>query len=317
LPIVTDNEGITFQMVIDTIAKTEKLKIGKASYYPVTILKKTFKAPITQCYITWSLLSDEVLKVDTTRTMKKDAKGKFYISGGDVDVSSVWKGITVAAQISDGKVDPSGSMIIPITIAEKNKVYLPSGGKIAESGFTQTFMWTTGQSSIIAKGSKGGLEGKTLPDDDTSGLLPKPLVGIPLDLNAGNGTLVSTSGYRDSANAQILRGSIWKMKITPATSNSTTSKPFSPITFTGSGVNTTEPFTVNTKEWMIDWSYKGDSSTVFSFYVYPRGETVNFVEAVSSEQTNSDSTYMSFGPGDYYIKVISTSPKWTITIRPR
>ena len=71
-------------MVVDTKAKTETLKTGKASYYPLTIIAKTFKAPIYRYKAT---ATRGVLDAEITTTMPKDAKGKLYVSGGDVDVS--------------------------------------------------------------------------------------------------------------------------------------------------------------------------------------------------------------------------------------
>ena len=44
----------------------------------------------------------------------------------------------------------------------------------------------------------------------------------------------------------------------PAASSPPVQKPtFSPITFTGRDDRTTAPFTVTTKEWIIDWSFTG------------------------------------------------------------
>ena len=45
--------------------------------------------------------------------------------------------------------------------------------------------FTTGTRSILIKDFKSGLEGKAFPDDDSMGLLPKPLVGVPLNFDAG------------------------------------------------------------------------------------------------------------------------------------
>jgi len=100
-----------------------------------------------------------------------------------------------------------------------------------------------------------------------------------------------------------------------------TSEPetFSPVTFTGSSMQTTSPFEVTTKEWIIDWSYIPDYEypeyAVFGFFVYPRGETVDFVEAMMSPGSTSGSTYSYAGPGEYYIEVhCANIQSWEITV---
>jgi len=223
---VTANEGITFQMQVDTKAKTETLKVGKtrikATYYPVTILRNSFKAPDV-----WYQVSsgEDVHNEKITTTMIKDAKGKLYISGGDVDVSQVMGEKTLKTQIGDGTVDPAGSLTIPIALNNIIRIYsyreqptLVLIHMLPKKPTTTT--WTTGQNRILVKGSKSGLEGKAFPDDDSTGLLPNPLVGVPLDLAAGTGTLVSTDVSYKVPNAlgmvDFLRGGIWVMKITPA-----------------------------------------------------------------------------------------------------
>src|SRR4030042_1010125 len=83
-PQLSEGTGISFKMVVDAKAKTEKVKStgGKATYYPVTILKKSFSAPKSKMPMPGG--GDHAI---TTMVMKKDAKGKLYIEGGDVDVS--------------------------------------------------------------------------------------------------------------------------------------------------------------------------------------------------------------------------------------
>jgi len=211
VPEPSDNVGSTFQMVVEAKAKTEKLKTGPASYYPVTILAKSFKAPSAEFpMIGGGGMAKEV------KVMQKDAKGKLYISGGDVDVTGV-QGSKLATQIGDGTVDPPGSMIIgPITLV--SILTLKSTGKVFMSTGT-TYMMTTGKSYLILKGTKSRMEGKAMPNDDTSKNLPIPLVGQPLDLNAGTGALAGTGAVMNSKNKTIglmdyLNGQLWVMKIT-------------------------------------------------------------------------------------------------------
>ena len=212
-PLVLPYDGITFQMVLGTKLMTEKLKTGKATYYPVTIIAKTFKAPAEE----YQFIQDpDTYDLKVVTTMVKDAIGKLYTSGGDVDVSTV-QASSPKVKIGDGTVDPAGSMVIPIILTRIHT--LPSRNMNINKDVKATATWTTGQSTCIVKGSKSGLEGKALPKDDSSGLLPNPLVGVPLDLAAGTGTLVSTDVSYKVANAlglvDFLRGGIWVMKITP------------------------------------------------------------------------------------------------------
>ena len=214
--VVTANEGITFQMEVKGKAKTEKVKIAgkrvKATYYPVTIKKKSFEAPIGRS----ETISDgELYEIETTTVMAKDAKGKLYISDTDVDVSQVMKGKKPKTKIGDGTADPAGSLLI--TISTKS-TQTTRGMVVMKEKSTST--WTTGTSSILIEGSKSGLEGMAFPDNDPTGLLPTPLVGVPLNLEAGKGTLVSTSAAMNQkmmvGKIDILKGQVWVMTITPA-----------------------------------------------------------------------------------------------------
>lgn len=95
-----------------------------------------------------------------------------------------------------------------------------------------------------------------------------------------------------------------------------------PITFTGSSGRTTPPFTITTSEWIIDWSYipadpEYPEWAGFYFFIYPRGETVDYVEALFSPGSTSGSTYSYAGPGEYYVEVLAANlESWTIIISP-
>ena len=191
-PQVTQLEGISFKMVVDAKAKTEKLKTGTATYYPVTIIAKSYKAPTMK----FMMPGGEAIQ---SSFMPKDAKGKLYTSGGDVDVSVMVGAKGAVSTVGDGKVDPAGSMIIPFT--STSVITQQSTGKAFMT--TSTFVYlTTGQSSLIVKGTKTRLEGKALPADDTTKSMPNPMVGKPVNLNAGTGTLVgnmATLGIKSKA----------------------------------------------------------------------------------------------------------------------
>jgi hypothetical protein len=211
-PNTSHNEGQGWQMVIGTKVLTEKVKSigGTATYYEVTIPKKSYKSPTSE----FSMPGGGV----TIRSsiMKADAKGKLYISGGDVDVASVQDAKKMTSKIGDGKVDPAGSM--SINWASTSIMTLKeTGKKYGET--TSTVYLTTGQSTCIVKGSKSRLEGKVIPNDDTTKTLSQPLVGKPIDLNAGTGTLVGSNGLFNTKNPQMgmldhLTGIVNVLKIT-------------------------------------------------------------------------------------------------------
>lgn len=213
IPQLNPQEAISFQMVVEAKAKTEKVKStgAKAEYYPVTILKKSYRGPTSKM----PMVGGEGMAI-VTPSLAKDAKGKFYINGGDVDVSQVMGEKKLSVKLGDGKADPGGSLIIPIIIV--STVTLESTGKVFMQTKTSTYL-TTGQSYTIVKGSKSGLEGKALPDNDTTKSLSKPLVGESLDLDAGTGTLVATSSLMNVKNKTMgiidyLSSQVWVMKIT-------------------------------------------------------------------------------------------------------
>ena len=212
-PQASDSAGITFKMVVEEKAKTEKVKSTgqKASYYPVTILAKSFSGKTSK----FPMIGGEGYAI-TTMVMKKDAKGKLYFNGGgDVDVSNVM-GKKLVTKIGDGTADPAGSLIID-NLLVNTITKLESTGKV----FLQvplTGTYTTGKSYIVVKGTKTRLEGKALPNDDPTKTVPTPLVGQPVDLDAGTGTLVGTTAILNQKNKTMgmmdfLHATVWVMKI--------------------------------------------------------------------------------------------------------
>ncbi|TET42225.1 MAG: hypothetical protein E3J66_03940 [Dehalococcoidia bacterium] len=95
---------------------------------------------------------------------------------------------------------------------------------------------------------------------------------------------------------------------------------FERITITGAGDKTSAPFEVTTDEWIIEWSYTADDPewAAFYFFVYPRGETVMYVESVTAgEGETHGSTYSYAGPGEYYVAVLAANIEhWQITVKP-
>jgi hypothetical protein len=193
-PQIGKYDGSSFKMVVTEKATTEKVKStgGTATYYPVTILAKTFKGPSS------SYLMPGGGTTIAKTLMAKDAVGKLYLSGGDVDVSQIQGEKKATTKIGDGKEDPAYSLVIPVdflsTMAQDGKVYM---------SMKQSAYMTTGIATITASGVKGGLNGKALPANDTTKTLPNPLVGVPLDLEKGTGTIVGVTGIMNVANKVV------------------------------------------------------------------------------------------------------------------
>ncbi len=106
----------------------------------------------------------------------------------------------------------------------------------------------------------------------------------------------------------------------PETTSPSSATTFNPINFTGSGDEKTAPFYIPAEEWVIDWSYVPDPEypeyADFSFYIYPRGETIFYVE-VFLYANQSGSSYSYAGSGEYYIEVSAYKLEyWNITIKP-
>jgi len=87
-------------------------------------------------------------------------------------------------------------------------------------------------------------------------------------------------------------------------------------TFTGSTSKTTELFYIPSGTWRINWTYTDGTLAVFGFFVYPEGETMMFVESLSTMgPSQSDTTYVYEGSGNFYIKLTSANiDQWTLTV---
>jgi hypothetical protein len=193
-PAISTNEGLTFDLEVNTKLKKKKVKIGGqkvvAQYYKVKIPKKSYRMPVSEY---WSPMG----QLRTEQVMKGDGKGMLYVENGDVDVFTLVKG-KPKSKIGDGKADPEGSLIVKMK--SQVTIYVIDTGKKFMKTKTQSYM-TTGEASLVVQGSKTPLDGLSLPADDKSGLLTASslrgpgggLKGEPLDLDAGTGTLVSTS----------------------------------------------------------------------------------------------------------------------------
>jgi len=206
-------DGTTFKLIVDSKLKTEKVKStgGTASYYPVTLLAKSYSSPKAE----YPIIGGGGTAVKSSY-LKGDAKGKLYTSGGDVDYSVVQGEKKAAYKYGDGKADPNGSLFLPLNLVSSITAK-ETGKKMMD--VLQVVNLTTGTCSLIAQGVKGGVNGKGLPANDTTKLLPNPFTGVPIDLNAGTGTVIAASGAMNGANKMVngtvdnITGQVWVMKI--------------------------------------------------------------------------------------------------------
>jgi hypothetical protein len=199
-PAIEANEGLTFNLVVDTKLKKKKVKIGGekvvAYYHKVKIPKKSYRAPVAEY---WSPMG----QLRTEQVLKSDSKGMLYTENGDVDLYTVVKGKKGKTKIGDGKVDPyaredfQGAMIIK----QKTQItifVISTGEKFMK--LKQTSYMSTGQANLVVTKSKTKFDGLRWPQDDKSGVLKGDLIGPaggvqgqPIDLDAGTGTLVGHS----------------------------------------------------------------------------------------------------------------------------
>jgi len=88
----------------------------------------------------------------------------------------------------------------------------------------------------------------------------------------------------------------------------------------GSTSKTTESFYIPSDKWRITFDYRAHPNypelTMFSFLVYPEGETTQYIELVhKTGQSKEDTTYLYKGKGNFYLKIITANtPEWLIII---
>jgi hypothetical protein len=89
-------------------------------------------------------------------------------------------------------------------------------------------------------------------------------------------------------------------------------------TITGSGSKISDEFRISGSEWRIRWTYNTNvqdpSFTEFSFFVYPHGETANYVDYVYDSDT-SGTLNIHEGPKLYYVNILAANtPSYTLTV---
>lgn len=85
----------------------------------------------------------------------------------------------------------------------------------------------------------------------------------------------------------------------------------------GKDGKTTAPFHISGSKWRVHWTVEAEEPeyAMFDFWVYPKGETVGYVEHISQDGVGGDTTYIYEGNGSFYIKVFAVFLKrWTIKL---
>ncbi len=193
VPQQSNLDGATFQLIVGS--KLLKDKKSGATYYEVILPKKSFKSPTAE----FPMIGGGGTAVKSSY-LKKDGKGKLYVSGGDVDYSVVQGEKKAVYKWGDGTVDPEGSMVI--TVDQVSALGLKGQNKVL-SNVIQTLNLTTGTCSIKIQNTKGQISGKGLPADDTTKKIPIPYKGAAINLQAGTGTLVSCSAAMNGKNKMV------------------------------------------------------------------------------------------------------------------
>jgi hypothetical protein len=93
-------------------------------------------------------------------------------------------------------------------------------------------------------------------------------------------------------------------------------------TFQGSSDTTTNYFKIDATEWRIKWSYTPKTGIAgdfagFSVFIYPKGETVNYVDFILKTGRNetSGTLYVHEGGKEYYMKIGAANVDgYTITV---
>jgi hypothetical protein len=77
--------------------------------------------------------------------------------------------------------------------------------------------------------------------------------------------------------------------------------------FTGEGI--TDYFTCEHAEWRIRWEYTGNQISLFSFYVYEKGEDVFYIDYLvkMGTQETSGVTYIHDKQGEFYMNINSVN----------
>lgn len=123
-----------------------------------------------------------------------------------------------------------------------------------------------------------------------------------------------------TATAPTVTVTIPPITVTITTTASSSTTPFEPITITGSGDMTSAPFSITSKQWIVDWSCipKDSRGMVFGFVIRRQGSSAN-VESTdtSNSELQSGIIISHAGPGVYYIILIAFNiENWNITISP-
>jgi hypothetical protein len=90
-------------------------------------------------------------------------------------------------------------------------------------------------------------------------------------------------------------------------------------TVTGSKDKISNNFTIQAKEWRLEWSYTPDPQfpqySVLYVFTYPQGENISYVDYISANKT-SGTEYIHQGQGNFYLDILEANiPSYTIAVQ--
>lgn len=243
---------------------------------------------------------------------------------------------TTQAAILDGPSDVQALLAVQLSIQEQlEEVYAARGVSreqfdqadfVVKQSFSYTGQWTrslmTGLESLAAT-VEYALD--VLQQPDSGSVLTKDQaymirLGIAIAETCKNGALLARSSCVETIRTNSLMGLIMSL---PQASEPTSKKlsEWQPIaTWSGSGLKTTEPFTITGSPWRVSWKAKstGEMLTLFQGCVRPIGGGVlDMVYFANSMSEGEDTSYVYLGPGEYYIEISAIGCSWAVTVEDR
>ena len=108
---------------------------------------------------------------------------------------------------------------------------------------------------------------------------------------------------------------------TPTSTPTPTKEPEVIKEWSGTGVKTTEPFTITNKPWQINWSHNplimdGQSMGILQIYVYSTSDDMLIALAANSMQSESDTSYV-YDTGTFYLTINAVNTDWNVKVLTR
>lgn len=105
---------------------------------------------------------------------------------------------------------------------------------------------------------------------------------------------------------------------TPISTPTSTPKPEVIKEWSGSGIKTTEPFTITNKPWQINWSHNplivdNQSIGLLQIFVYSTSNDMIIAVAANSPKAESDTSYI-YDVGGFYLMINAANTDWNVRV---